>query len=62
MQSTSLIARPYLKSDVTPQFHEESKVDARQIELPMYKTVIDKIGNPIVNNICALGALLSLIH
>jgi len=36
------------------------KSDARQIELPMYVTVMDKIGKPIVFNICMLGAVLSL--
>ncbi len=35
----------------------EKKVDARQIELPMYRTVMEKIGKPIVFNICMLGAL-----
>jgi 2-oxoglutarate ferredoxin oxidoreductase subunit beta len=33
------------------------KVDARQRELPMYETVMDKIGKPIVFNICMLGAV-----
>lgn len=36
------------------------KVDARQIELPMYETVMDKVGKPIVFNICMLGAVLGL--
>jgi len=36
------------------------KVDARQIELPIYQTVMDKIGKPIVFNICVLGALLGI--
>ena len=36
------------------------KVDARQVELDMYKKVMDKIGRPIVFNICMLGALISL--
>ena len=35
-------------------------MDARQVELDMYKKVIDKIGRPIVFNICMLGALISL--
>jgi len=39
---------------------QEKKVDARQVELDMYKEVMDKIGKPIVFNICMLGALLSL--
>lgn len=33
------------------------KADAKQIELPMFQQVMDKIGNPIVYNICVLGAL-----
>jgi 2-oxoglutarate ferredoxin oxidoreductase subunit gamma len=36
------------------------KVDARQVELPMYETVMDKIGRPIVFNICMLGAVIGL--
>ena len=38
--------------------HKE--VDARKRELPMYDTVMDRIGKPIVFNICMLGALLGL--
>jgi len=36
------------------------KVDARQIELPMYETVLREIGKPIVFNICVLGALIGI--
>lgn len=36
------------------------KVDARQVELPMYNTIMAKIGKPIVFNICVLGALISI--
>ncbi|HKK99431.1 MAG TPA: 2-oxoacid:acceptor oxidoreductase family protein [Desulfotignum sp.] len=36
----------------------EQKVDAKHISLPMYDTVMEKIGKPIVFNICMLGALL----
>ncbi len=36
------------------------KVDAKQLELPMYENVMDKIGKPIVFNICVLGALTGL--
>ncbi len=36
------------------------KVDARQVELPIYETVMDKIGKPIVFNICMLGAVIGL--
>ncbi len=38
----------------------ERKVDARQYELPMFRTVMDKIGKPIVFNIFMLGTLLGL--
>lgn len=36
------------------------KVDARQVELAMYETVMEKIGKPIVFNICMLGAIIGL--
>jgi 2-oxoglutarate ferredoxin oxidoreductase subunit gamma len=36
------------------------KVDAKQIELPMYDTVMKEIGKPVVFNICMLGALVSI--
>lgn len=36
------------------------KSDAQQVELPIYKSVMDKIGKPIVFNISVLGAVLSL--
>ena len=38
----------------------ERKVDAWQVELPMYKEVIEQIGKPIVFNICMLGAVVAL--
>ena len=38
----------------------EKRVDARQVELPMFKTVMDEIGKPIVFNICMLGALIKI--
>lgn len=37
-------------------------VDARKIELPFYDTVMEKIGKPIVLNICLLGAVVRLIE
>jgi 2-oxoglutarate ferredoxin oxidoreductase subunit gamma len=37
----------------------EKKVDAQQRELPMYQSIMDKIGKPIVFNICMLGAVIS---
>ncbi len=39
---------------------QERKVDAKQLELPMYEQVIEQIGKPIVFNICVLGALVGL--
>lgn len=40
---------------------QEKKVDARQIELAMYEAVLTEIQNPIVFNLCVLGALIYLI-
>jgi 2-oxoglutarate ferredoxin oxidoreductase subunit gamma len=34
------------------------KVDAIQREIPMYETVMEKIGKPIVFNICMLGTII----
>jgi 2-oxoglutarate ferredoxin oxidoreductase subunit gamma len=36
------------------------KVDGKQIELPVYETVMEKIGKPIVFNISILGALIGI--
>jgi 2-oxoglutarate ferredoxin oxidoreductase subunit gamma len=38
----------------------QRKADAKQRELPIYATVMEEIGKPIVFNICMLGALLAL--
>ena len=38
----------------------QRKVDAQQRELPIYRTVMEKIGRPIVFNICMLGAVIGL--
>ncbi len=38
----------------------DHKVDARQVELDMFEAVMEKIGKPIVFNICMLGALIQL--
>ncbi|MGD2030350.1 MAG: 2-oxoacid:acceptor oxidoreductase family protein [Desulfobacterales bacterium] len=38
----------------------QRKVDARQKELPMHQAVMEKIGKPIVFNICMLGAVIGL--
>ncbi len=39
----------------------QKKVDAQQKELPMYQSVMDKIGKPIVFNIYMLGAVISIL-
>jgi 2-oxoglutarate ferredoxin oxidoreductase subunit gamma len=39
---------------------QERKVDARQVELGIYKAVMKEIGRSIVFNICMLGALLGM--
>ncbi len=36
------------------------KVDAKQVEVPMYEKVMERIGKPIVFNICMLGTLLGV--
>jgi 2-oxoglutarate ferredoxin oxidoreductase subunit gamma len=38
----------------------EKKMDAKHISLPMFDTVMNKIGKPIVFNICMLGALIGV--
>ena len=39
----------------------QKKVDAQQRELPLFQSVMDKIGKPIVFNICMLGAVLEIV-
>jgi 2-oxoglutarate ferredoxin oxidoreductase subunit gamma len=44
-----------------PRFVETAKkVDAKKLELPIYEQVMEKIGKPIVYNICTLGALIGI--
>jgi len=38
----------------------QRKVDAQQKELPIHQAVMEKIGKPIVFNICMLGTVISL--
>jgi 2-oxoglutarate ferredoxin oxidoreductase subunit gamma len=45
----------------THYVQQEKKVDARQIGLAMYKAVLKEVNNPIVFNICVLGALICLV-
>jgi 2-oxoglutarate ferredoxin oxidoreductase subunit gamma len=40
----------------------ERRVDARQVGLGMYKAVMDRIGKPVVLNICMLGAVTGLTN
>ncbi|MDY0095116.1 MAG: 2-oxoacid:acceptor oxidoreductase family protein [Candidatus Vecturithrix sp.] len=38
-----------------------TSVDAQLVQLPLYPSVMEQIGKPIVFNICVLGAILGLI-
>jgi 2-oxoglutarate ferredoxin oxidoreductase subunit gamma len=38
----------------------QKKVDAQQRELAMYQSIMDKIGKPIVFNICMLGTVIAM--
>ncbi|HMB32088.1 MAG TPA: 2-oxoacid:acceptor oxidoreductase family protein, partial [Desulfohalobiaceae bacterium] len=38
----------------------QQRAEAQQINLPLYQSVIQEIGDPIVLNICMLGALQAL--
>lgn len=38
----------------------EKKVDARQLSLPMYDSVIRGVGSPVVFNICMLGVVVGI--
>lgn len=40
---------------------QNDKIDATQIELGMYTEVMDTIGEPIVFNMCVLGALVTFL-
>ena len=37
-----------------------AKVDARQVALPMFASIMEKIGKPIVFSICMLGVVIGL--
>jgi 2-oxoglutarate ferredoxin oxidoreductase subunit gamma len=59
--SFSSIVRPGGLLLTDTRFVETAKkVDAKKIELPMYDEVMDKIGKPIVYNICMLGTLIGI--
>ena len=57
----SSIVRPggLLLTD-TKYVKTERTVSANQVEFPMYETVLDKIGKPVVFNICMLGVVIGL--
>jgi len=56
----SRILRPGGIMITDTRYVKTERVDAVQKELPMYQTVMDKIGKPIVFNICMLGAVIGL--
>ncbi len=59
----SSIIRPGGLLITDKRFVEVSRrVDARQFELPLYKTMMDKIAQPMTFNIVVLGALLGIRH
>lgn len=56
------IVIPGGKIIIDPYYVDTPKkvTDANQRQYPMYETVMDQIGNPIVHNICMLGVVLQL--
>lgn len=57
----SAIIRPGGMLITDPRFVTPGKkVDAMQYELPMYESVMDQIGKPIVFNVCMMGAVIGL--
>ncbi|MCD6274223.1 MAG: 2-oxoacid:acceptor oxidoreductase family protein [Deltaproteobacteria bacterium] len=59
-QYSSIIRPGGLLLTDTKYVKTERKVSANQVELPMYETVLDKIGKPLVFNICMLGVVIGL--
>jgi 2-oxoglutarate ferredoxin oxidoreductase subunit gamma len=41
---------------------KQGRIEGRHVTLDMYQTVMNRIGKPIVFNICMLGALIGLTH
>jgi 2-oxoglutarate ferredoxin oxidoreductase subunit gamma len=57
----SAIIRPGGVLITDPRFvNLVKKVDARQHEIPMYSHVMERIGKPIVFNVCMLGAVIGV--
>jgi 2-oxoglutarate ferredoxin oxidoreductase subunit gamma len=57
----STIVRPGGLLLTDPRFVEiHRKIDAVQHEIPMFENIMEKIGKPIVFNICMLGAVIGL--
>ena len=61
-QYSSIIRPGGLLLTDTKYVKTERKVSANQVELPMYETVLDKIGKPLVFNICMLGVVIGLME
>lgn len=57
----STIIRPGGVLICDPRFVTTTKkVDAKQYEISMYENVMDKIGKPIVFNVCMMGTIIGL--
>jgi 2-oxoglutarate ferredoxin oxidoreductase subunit gamma len=41
---------------------QQGRIEGRHVTLDMFQTVMNRIGKPIVFNICMLGALIGLTH
>ena len=61
-QSYSIIRPGGLLLTDSALVHVKRKADAKQVSLPLYRSVQERIGKTIVLNICMLGALQSLTH
>jgi len=61
-QSYSIIRPGGLLLTDSALVETKRKADARQVSLPLYRSVQQEIGKTIVLNICMLGALQALTH
>ncbi|MFO7801743.1 MAG: 2-oxoacid:acceptor oxidoreductase family protein [Desulfovermiculus sp.] len=59
-QSYSIIRPGGLLLTDSALVHGKRKADAKQVSLPLYRSVQERIGKTIVLNICMLGALQAL--
>ena len=52
---------PQVITETLYALHQQNrKVDAIQSELPIFQTIMDGIGKPIVFNICTLGVVVGI--